>query len=196
MTPRDEHRLRIFLAVFPPSEAQGLAAAAIDKLRSAGDGVSWVKRDNLHYTMRFIGDVGEDGARRVAEAAREAAAAHDGFGVALGPPGAFPTAKKARVIWLGLNTGNEPFAQLAHSLEQSLARRGFEPEEREFSAHLTLGRVREPGRDWTAKLLEAGAPEGDAARFAVSEIAVVESQLSPGGSIYNVRERAKLREKG
>ena len=186
--------MRLFLAVFPPKETQALAASAIEKLRKPGDGVSWVRPANLHYTMRFIGDVDEDGARRVADAAREAAAAHSEFGVALGPPGAFPTAKQARVIWLGVNHGNEPFAQLAHTLEQSLVKRGFEPEEREFSAHLTLGRVREP-KDWTATLVTAAAPEGPAARFAVSAIAVVESQLASGGSIYSVREAAKLREK-
>jgi 2'-5' RNA ligase len=186
--------MRLFLAVFPPPAAQKLAARVIEKLRRAHDGVSWVKPDNLHFTLRFIGDVGEDGARRVAEAAREAAAAHDAFGVAFGPPGAFPTARKARVIWLGLNHGNEPFAQLAVSLETALEKRGFEPEGREFSAHLTLGRVREAA-DWTPRLVTAGAPEGAAARFAVEVIAVVESQLSPNGSIYKVREEARLREK-
>jgi len=186
--------VRLFLAVFPPTAAQDLAARAIETLKERGDGVSWVKRDNLHFTLRFIGDVGEDGARRVAEAAREAAAAHRSFGVAFGPPGAFPTAKKARVIWLGLNHGNEPFAQLAASLESALEKRGFEPEGREFSPHLTLGRVRE-ATDWTARLVAAGAPEGAAARFAVSSIAVVESQLSSGGSIYKVREEARLAER-
>jgi 2'-5' RNA ligase len=187
--------MRIFLAVFPPPETQALAASAIEKLRRPGDGVSWVKSDNLHYTLRFIGEVGEDGLGRVTQAAREAAAQHVAFGVAFGPPGAFPSARKARVIWLGLNQGNEPFAQLAASLEASLAKRGFEPEGRDFAAHLTLGRVRAPGHDWTSELIAAGAPEGPAARFGVEAIAVVESTLSRGGSIYVVRHQAKLREK-
>ncbi len=137
----------------------------------------------------------DDGARRATEAAREAAASHTAFGVAFGPPGAFPTAKKARVIWLGLNHGNEPFAQLAASLETALDARGFEPEGREFSPHLTLGRVRD-ATDWTSRLVAAGAPEGAAARFAVESIAVVESQLASGGSIYQVREAARLAERG
>jgi len=185
--------VRIFLAVFPPRATQALAASAIDKLRRPGDGVSWVKKENLHYTLRFIGEVGADVAGRIGEAAREAAAAHAAFGVALGPPGAFPSARRARVIWLGLVRGTEPFAQLAASLESVLVRRGFEPEEREFSAHLTLGRVRERGRDWTADLVAASSPDGAAARFAVESIAVVESKLSGGGSIYTVLEEAKLR---
>ena len=64
--------MRVFLAVFPPRSAQTLAARVTDALRRPGDGVSWVKPDNLHYTLRFIGEVGDDGARRVAEAAPQA----------------------------------------------------------------------------------------------------------------------------
>jgi 2'-5' RNA ligase len=185
--------VRLFLAVIPPRETQTLAAAVGNSLRRPGDGVSWVKADNLHYTLRFIGEVGEDGAKRVEEAAREAAAQHSAFAVALGPPGAFPSARKARVIWLGLDQGSEPFVRLAATLEASLAKRGFAPEGRSFTAHLTLGRVRESGRDWTADLAGAAAPEGAATRFSVDSIAVVSSQLSPKGSIYTVRRSARLR---
>jgi 2'-5' RNA ligase len=185
---------RMFLAVFPPRETQALAASAIHALKEPGDGVSWVKPDNLHFTMRFIGDVGEDGAKRLEAAALEAASAHRCFGATLGPPGAFPTAKRARVLWLGMLDGVEPFAQLAHSLERSLAKRGFEPEGGEFTAHLTIGRVR-VASDWTRALI--GAPSFErsaAARFTVGAISVVESELSSGGSRYRVRARAALAE--
>jgi len=184
--------MRLFLAVFPPRATQTLAGGVIEKLRMPGDRVSWVAPQNLHYTMRFIGEVGADGARRIEEAAREAAASQTRFGAALGPPGAFPTAKRARVLWLGVNQGNEPFAKLAHALESALERRGFQPEGRDFTAHLTLGRVREPGRDWTAELTQASAPEGADARFGVEAIDVVESQLTKEGSVYTVRARAPL----
>jgi len=184
--------VRLFLAVIPPAGTQALAAGVIDRLRRPGDGVSWVKRENLHYTLRFIGEVGEDGARRIEEAAREAAAACPPFGAILGPPGAFPNGRRARVIWLGLSEGHEPFALLARALERALAKRGFAPEGRDFTAHLTLGRVREPGRDWTADLAAIAAPDGPAARFGVEAIDVVASRLSPGGSVYTVRARAEL----
>ncbi len=61
--------MRLFLAVFPGAAVQRAAHAAGEALRKPGDGVSWVKQENLHYTMRFLGDVGADGARRAAEAA-------------------------------------------------------------------------------------------------------------------------------
>ncbi|HKQ57087.1 MAG TPA: 2'-5' RNA ligase family protein, partial [Candidatus Eisenbacteria bacterium] len=68
--------MRIFLAVFPPAEAQDAAARLVERLRGDGDGVSWVKRDNLHYTLRFMGELGESGLERVTVAAREAASDH------------------------------------------------------------------------------------------------------------------------
>ena len=65
----EKERLRIFLAVFPPAAAQSAAEGLIERLRRPDDQVSWVKRDNLHYTLRFLGDLGPDGAKRAADAA-------------------------------------------------------------------------------------------------------------------------------
>jgi len=191
----EPERLRLFVAVFPPAATQALAASVGESLRTPNDGVSWVKGANLHYTLRFVGHVGQDGARRVREAAGEAARAHAPFGLKLGPPGAFPTARQARVIWLGTLEGAEPFAQLATTLERGLARRGFAPEGRPFTPHLTLGRVRTPGRDWTEALIRARPVDHEAAaRFGVEELCVVRSTLSPRGSRYEMLEVARLGE--
>lgn len=184
--------MRVFVAVFPPGAVRRAAAALIDGLRRPNDGVSWVKEDNLHYTLRFIGEVGDDGARRVADGARDAAARHAAFDAALGGVGAFPNPRRVRVLWLGMTRGGEALEALAKSLEQSLARRGWAPEGRGFTAHLTIGRVREPREDWTESLAAACLPDGAATGFRVDRLAVVESRLHPKGSIYTVRESAAL----
>ena len=185
--------MRIFLAVFPPPAFQALAYRATEALRRPGDDVSWVKRENLHYTMRFIGEVGEDGTRRVTEAAVEAAAGMPAFDAALGAPGAFPGPRRARVLWIGLAEGAEPLRELARRLEAALEKRGFERERQAFKAHLTLGRVRDPRADWTAALASVPTLDADpAARFRVDTLRVVQSQLSPKGSIYTVRHAAPL----
>ncbi len=183
--------MRLFLAVFPPEPVQRAAHAAIEALRRPGDGVSWVKRENLHYTMRFLGEVGEDGARRAAEAAAEAAAASRAFAATLGSLGAFPDARRARVLWVGMSEGGPALEALARDLERALAARGFGKADHRFSAHLTLGRVRTPGPDWTAKLA-AVSVAGEAASFTVDRLCVVESKLDPRGSIYTVRAEARL----
>ncbi len=190
--PQDADRLRLFLAVFPPAEVRRAAHAAGERLRAPGDGVSWVRPDNLHYTLRFIGDVGEDGARRVAEAAAEAAASHAPFEAELGGPGAFPNAKRPRAIWLGLASGGPQLEALARDLEAALRRRGFDKADKPFSAHLTLGRVRDPRGDWTERLAALPVPD-PRPRFRVDRLLVVQSQLNPKGSIYTVRSEAMLR---
>lgn len=184
--------MRLFVAVFPPAEIQRAASSVIESLRRPGDGVSWVKPDNLHYTLRFIGEVGEDGARRVAEAAREAVRGRRAFEATLGGVGAFPNARRARVIWLGMIVGEAELVAIARALEDGVVKRGFDREDKAFSAHLTLGRVREPKADWTAQLAAARVPDAQALRFRIERVSVVQSQLSPKGSIYQVREEAVL----
>ncbi len=182
--------MRIFVAVFPAPESQRAAAAVIEGLRRPGDGVSWVRPDNLHYTLRFIGEVGEDGARRVGLACDDAVRGGAAFDAELGVAGAFPDARRARVLWLGLVAGAGPLVALAGALDAALERRGFDRERRRFEPHLTLGRVRASGADWSAAL--AGLPALPRARFRVDRLCVVESTLSPKGSIYAVRHEARL----
>jgi len=182
--------MRVFLAVFPPAEAQGAAAEVIERLRRPGDPVSWVKRENLHFTLRFLGELGESGMGRAAEAVREGAAEHRRFEAALGAPGAFPSARRARVLWLALSEGAEPLGALARSVEQILVRRGFDRADRPFASHLTLGRVRDREQDWSERL--AGHGSGPGVRFTVDRVVVVQSTLSPKGSTYQVRAEAPL----
>ena len=192
--------MRVFLAVFPPPEVQAAAHAAGEALRRASEAdglaanaVSWVKLENLHYTLRFIGEVGEDGARRLAVAATAAARTAASFQAALGGLGAFPRARGARVLWIGLAAGSEALVAVATALEVEVRRAGFGRADHEFTPHLTLGRVRQPGRDWSGTLERAAAaPGAGAARFAVDRILVVQSTLSPKGSRYEVFAEARL----
>jgi 2'-5' RNA ligase len=189
--------MRVFLAVFPPPEAVALAFDAAQRVResagSAAGRVSWIRRDNLHYTLKFLGEIGEDGARRAAEGAREAAASLPAFDVTLGAPGAFPNGRRARVLWLGLERGEPEFKALGRAVDVALAKRGFDREKRAFSPHLTIGRVRDDGFDWT-EALAATPPLGlsPAARFRVDAVRVMKSTLSSGGSIYEVLAEASL----
>jgi 2'-5' RNA ligase len=184
--------MRIFLAVFPSTGVRETAFGVIERLRRPGDGVAWVKRENLHYTLRFLGELDEDDVSRATEAAREAAAAQPSFTARLGELGGFPSMRRARVLWLGLSEGAEALVSLAQHLERALVTRGFEATERPFSAHLTLGRIREGGADWSGRLAEAGGPGVPAAAapapvFTVDRLSVVQSTLARGGSIYQVR---------
>ncbi|MBK7369238.1 MAG: RNA 2',3'-cyclic phosphodiesterase [Candidatus Eisenbacteria bacterium] len=182
--------MRLFLAVFPPPEAQAVAARASDSLRATrgGNSVSWVKRDNLHFTLRFLAEQDEAGMAAALSAAREAAKSQATFEVALSGLGAFPVPKRARVLWAGLEAGADAMRKLAIALDKSLAKHGFPAADHDFEPHLTLGRVRTPA-DWTERLVKTESPE---VRFKVGKIVLVQSALAPGGSRYDVVGEALL----
>jgi 2'-5' RNA ligase len=183
--------MRVFLAVFPSVEAQAAAAGLIEGLRRPGDGVSWVKRENLHYTVRFMGELGESGLARVSAAAGEGVAGHRRIEAVLGAAGAFPSVRRARVLWLGLSQGGEALVALAQAVEQALRRRGFDAADHPFKPHLTIGRVRERDQVWSERLAGVTVP-APAAGFVVDRVVVVQSTLSPKGSLYEVRAEARL----
>jgi len=95
------------------------------------------------------------------------------------------------VIWVGLAAGGPALEAVARDLETSLRQRGFERADHPFSAHLTLGRVRDPREDWTGRLGSVVLPQPGPS-FRVDRISVVRSQLSPKGSTYTVRAEGML----
>ncbi|MEQ1834817.1 MAG: 2'-5' RNA ligase family protein, partial [Candidatus Eisenbacteria bacterium] len=88
--------MRVFIAVFPPADTQRIAERATQPLKGVRDAVSWVRPENLHYTMRFLGEQDDAAVERARLAMTKAAASQPRFGASLGGFGAFPTAKKAR----------------------------------------------------------------------------------------------------
>jgi len=127
----------------------------------------------------------------VSEAADEAARTGAAFAAMLGPLGAFPNPRRARVLWAGMTEGGERLTALAQALEAALRRKGFDRAEHAFTAHLTIGRVRDPRADWTERLAAVSVEPGGA-RFTVDRICVVESKLSPQGSTYAAVHEALL----
>jgi 2'-5' RNA ligase len=186
--------IRTFIAVFPPSAVASAVNAALAKFRAGDDsGVRWVRPENLHYTLRFLGPIAPtrvDAARR---AAVRAAAGATPFRVRLGGAGAFPGPRRPRVLWLGAGEGAAPLTLLAGAVERELVAEKFPPGERPFTPHLTVARV--AGEAAPAPAVDAFLAAREAlpdAAFDVGEIVVVASTLSPGGPRYEILERAPL----
>ena len=184
---------RTFVAVFPPSDVAARIAAALDALRAPGDGVSWVRSTNLHFTLRFLGDLAfhdVEAARRAAALAARGAAP---FRLVLGGHGMFPNSLQPKVLWLGVKDGADALVALAAQLEITLAGEGFPPPDKAFTPHLTLARVRDRadgaavGRRFAAATLAGEA-------FEVGDLVVVKSTLGAGGPRYEPLGRYSLSE--
>ena len=144
--------------------------------------MAWVAADNLHITLKFLGGIEDTRLSDIADAVGAAADVR-AFDIELRGVGAFPTPTRPRVIWAG--AADAPaFAELAAGVDRALVALGFPPEERGFTPHVTLGRVREPRRDPAlASALTAGAtrPFG---MFRVARVSLMRSDLSSRGARY------------
>jgi len=171
-------QVRAFLAVALPPEARACASQAVEELRRALHAdVRWVPPENHHLTLKFLGEIPEDRIDALVARAGAKCASVAPFEVALAGFGAFPSAREARVLWLGVARGGAALAKLARKLDSAARVAGAERERRPFAAHLTLGRLREPARVEIERL----APPTSVA-WSVSEVVLYESRLAPDGA--------------
>jgi RNA 2',3'-cyclic 3'-phosphodiesterase len=164
----------------------------IERLRPAARDVAWVAPGNLHLTLKFLGSVPEARIDAVAGALREASGDASPFEARLRGLGAFPSARRPRVVWAGVTEGAADMIELARRVDAALAALGFPRDERPFSPHVTLGRVREPGR--SPALTEAldSAATREFGRMRVPSASLMRSELGPGGARYTELATVRL----
>jgi 2'-5' RNA ligase len=185
---------RLFVAVSPPDPVRRRVARVADELRASAGGkdVRWVAVENVHVTVQFLGAVPEERVPAVEAAVRAAAAAGRPLALEVSGAGGFPSARRPRVVWLGLGGEIAALGAVVADLGRRLARLGFPPEERAFAPHLTLGRSRDPrGAPGFAPALTLAAA-ADPIPWRVADLVLFESHLSPKGPRYEAILRAPL----
>lgn len=139
--------MRLFFAVALPDTVREKLAALEESLRDQAPGapVSWVVPQNIHLTLRFLGDTDERLLPRLREEAGSVAGAVPPFSLVLEKVGTFGGRSSPRVVWVGVrdDAGKAHLRVLGEGLERAARKLGFTPEERAFSAHATLGRIRD-----------------------------------------------------
>ena len=151
-------------------------------MRLQATDVAWVGAENLHITLKFLGGVEDTRLSDVADAVGAAAAVR-AFEVELRGLGAFPTPTRPRVIWAGAAAA-PAFAELAAGVDRAIVGLGFPPEERGFTPHVTLGRVREPRRDPALAAALTAAALRPFGTLRVARLSLMRSDLSSRGARY------------
>jgi RNA 2',3'-cyclic 3'-phosphodiesterase len=176
---------RIFLAVTPAIATTRKIAEATARMRAAAEKkglrVGWVPPANLHVTLKFLGWAPADVVVAVRDRVREVTSGVGAFELAVRGAGACPTPAAARVLWVGAQDASGTLARLAASVETAMAALGFAPETRTFSAHVTVGRVKEgTGAD------EVLAPfrQTDFGTSLIRDVVLYESLTKSSGSEY------------
>lgn len=185
--------IRTFVAVEVTRAVRERAGQLIERLRASQASVRWVEVQNIHLTLKFLGNVDPRQIHEVCGAVAKAVAARPPFGMEARGAGAFPNAARPRTLWLGVREGAEKLIELADSVEAALSPLGYPPEGRRFHPHITIGRVRgySKGLAELAQLV-AKAEDFEAGRSPVGEVVVFASQLERDGARYEALSRAPL----
>jgi len=186
--------LRLFVALEPPGPLRRqLAALSAELRRQAGpaaERLRWVEPGNVHLTLQFLGNAPEERLPAVQEAVATAASGARPLLLAVRGAGAFPSPRRARVVWAGLQGELAPLAGLVQALGARLSPLGFPPEERPFSPHLTLARARDGAPGLAGAL--AALRDAELGSWRAGELVLFRSHLSPAGPRYEPLLRAPL----
>ena len=187
-----ENTIRSFTAIELPVELKQNIELYINDLKAAAPKIKWVKAENLHLTLKFIGNQPAAITDKVIANLISNQAITRPFQLSLSEIGAFPNKKKPRVIWLGINADpHESLYSTFKWIEDQLEKIGIERESRRFSAHLTLGRVKFPG-DFTALWEYVQNNPFEPYNFKVNEFVLIRSFLKPAGAEYQVIQKYSL----
>jgi 2'-5' RNA ligase len=183
--------MRIFIAIDFSEEIKESLAQAEAHLKYSGADVKWVEKDNIHLTLKFLGEVDEKKVEEIKAILDNIASGTRPFETTIKDLGAFPKIEYPRVVWGGIDKGAGELKIIAEKVDEALSKLGFEKETRSFAAHLTIGRVRSPKNK--EKLKEKMLSyKLSAVSCKINEIVLFKSTLTPKGSIYTKLHEAKL----
>ncbi len=179
--------MRLFFAINVPNGIREKIWESAEQMRERDYAIRWVSREAMHVTLKFLGEVSphrEDAVKETLEAAVDGVSP---FVLRLTGYGAFPDARRAKVIWVGCNAPAE-LQRLYEQVEENACNIGFARESRSFHPHVTLGRLRRGALSTKLKGLPGILDQLDFnAEFPVRSVELMQSELSPAGAKYTVR---------
>jgi len=182
-------RARLFVAILLPESVREAIARVVEPFREGLDHVRWVRTEQLHLTLRFIGDVDRPRVPDLGAALAGALRPLPGLTLGITGGGAFPSPLRPSVLWAGV-TPDERLSAIHAATEAAVVEVGIEADTRDFHPHITVGRIRRGRRAPGAGRVMEGLPLETTAP--VREVSLVESVLGPGGARHTPVARFRL----
>ena len=176
--------LRAFIAFRLPETIISHIRRIQEKIKACGFRMGWVSPENIHLTLKFLGEIPKQDIDMVSQVMTETADLYPRMNFSAKGIGVFPTVKRPRVLWIGLNGDTYPLILMQKDLEERLDSLGFPKEDRAFKAHLTLGRAkREIDPKQLVEVMEKFS-KAESERFIADKLILFRSELKPGGAVY------------
>ena len=188
-------RLRTFIAVEMPPRVKARAAELIGKLRASGAEVNWVRPEQMHLTLKFLGEVPDVETPDICRVVKQVATDFEPFEIICRGAGAFPSNQQPKTLWIGVEDGAEELKRLQSALDEALkSELGIAKEQRGFHPHLTIGRVK--GGDPQSRRELAGVlselEDFDADLAVIDEVVTFASFLDRKGPTHDALDHAEL----
>ena len=176
--------MRCFVAISLPEELKASISGIQERLKTAGADVSWTRQEGMHLTLKFLGEVEEKMIPNIERALDMAVDGITTFTLSVSGMGIFPDMRRPRVVWIGLKEEGDNLIRLHKGVDEELKKTGFPSEDRRFTPHITLGRIRS-NRNIEKLLKLIDAEKGvDSGSFEVSDLHLIKSELKPSGAVY------------
>lgn len=184
--------MRTFIAIEIPEETKRAMAEVQARLKGSGAEANWTRPEGIHLTLKFLDEVPEERVSEITAALTQAAYGRGRFRLQVAGIGVFPNEKKPRVVWIGISGELDKLRKLQASVEEQMVLLGFQPEDRRFTPHLTLGRIKHLllRGSWMRAL--EGVKDIELPGFEVAAISLMKSELQPTGAVYTEIGRAEL----
>ena len=177
--------IRTFVAIELPSAVGNTALSLHSTVEARPKVVKWVKLKNIHLTLKFIGETPQDLIPDINSALGKAVKSHHDFSLIIKGTGVFPKKERPRILWLGTDGEVDHLFELVKNINRALDPLGFPAEEREFSSHITIGRIRYP-QNITPDVTAFLNSEYEPIPLTVEKVSLFQSDLVPGGPIYSI----------
>lgn len=178
--------IRAFIAIELPDHVKAALGKLEQELKGHRLNARWVSVENIHLTLKFLGNISSDSVKDISQVIEEAAVVAMPFDLRVEGVGVFPNERRTQVIWAGVAGDMATLGELQKEIDSGLSRLGFAQESRPFSPHLTVARMREDAtaaeREAAGKLVSAMLFE--ASGFRVESVSLMRSQLRREGPIY------------
>ena len=188
--------MRLFVAINLDPSLKALLAEIQGKLKATEAPVRWVKPEQIHLTLKFLGEVGEATLPALRDALGHCLAEVSAFPLSFSRLGTFPSKGTPRVIWVGVSEGGHEVEKLHRCIEEALLPLGFPREDRPLHPHLTLGRVKGARHLQSLREYLHNTEVKELGRMRVQCVDLMRSELHPQGAIYTLVHRVPLKEEG
>lgn len=186
--------MRLFIAVNLDPDISSSVEERLKPFRKNRPEIKWVKSSNLHFTLVFLGETQEMLVPFISQCVQQAVQGFPEFEISLSNVGFFPDQKHPKIIWLGVDKGNQLFSQLGQSVQVSLQQQKIPFDLKTFIPHLTIGRIKAKLSHQSLETITTSWEKVSGCQK-INKLSLMQSRLQPQGAIYTVLETYFLKPK-